>query len=353
MKNNFLKAVLVNFPLLFLCGTGNAQNFGPWQTPINLGSVVNSACNDMHPALSKDSLTLIFSSNRPFDHVAASTTDCLPALHLWGTQRATVDSPWPAPQPLPIDLPANSPYEDHAPNLTTDGHWLLFHSQRAGDSQHPSCNGGRYRELWVSHRSDKSDLFDWEAPINLGCTVNLPFADDAGPNIFEDQATGTIYLYFTRDLIPLGPGTDPAGNGYDIYVSTCTADLSSCFVQQLWNSAAFEANLSSPLRDTRTGIRHRDGLEMLITSNRAGTTGGLDTWVSRRSSVQDPWSTLVNLNVDNVDKGGAANLNSTANDGGPVLSWDATTMIFYSARAGGFGGSDLYVSTRQKVPGLY
>jgi len=32
-------------------------------------------------------------------------------------------------------------------------------------------------------------------------------------------------------------------------------------------------------------IRRRDGLEMIVTSNRAGTVRGLDLWVSTRDSV--------------------------------------------------------------------
>jgi len=351
MKMNFLKAVIVNLALLSIPWNAGAQDFGPWQTPTNLGSTVNSRCNEMHPTLSKDGLTLIFSSNRPFDHVSVSTADCLPALHLWGAQRAAIGDPWSAPQPLPIDLPAASHFEDHAPNLSTDGHWLIFHSQRPGDTDHPSCNGGGYRELWASHRQDSRNLLGWETPVNLGCTLNIPFADDAGPNIWEDSASGAILLYFTRDLTPLGPGTDAAGNGFDVYVTSCTSDISSCIRQNLWNAAAFEANLSSSARDTRTGIRRRDGLEMLITTNRAGSVGNLDLWVSSRASALDAWPAPVDLNLDNADKGGASIPNSTANDGGGVLSWDGETMFFYSNKAGGYGGNDLYITTRQKSRG--
>jgi WD40-like Beta Propeller Repeat len=78
--------------------------------------------------------------------------------------------------------------------------------------------------------------------------------------------------------------------------------------------------------------------------------GSLDLWVSTRDSARDPWSIAIDLNNDNVNKGGAAVVNSTANDGAPALSWDAQIVIFYSNKAGGLGGNDLYVSTRQKQP---
>lgn len=345
MKSNFLKAVFVIIGLLSLSWMAGAQSFGPWQAPTNAGSVLNSACNDLHPTLSRDGLTLIFSSTRPFDHVATSTTDCLHAIHLWGSQRASVDSPWTAPVPLSIDLPADSPFEDHGPNISGDGHWLFFHSQRPGDSTNPSCNGGGYRELWASHRQNNSDLQGWETPVNLGCTLNFLGADDAGPNVWEDSATGVIYLYFTRNLTPLD------GDGFDIYVTNCTSDISNCIKNQLWAPGIFDANLSSPTRDTRTGIRRRDGLEMLITTNRAGSLGGLDIWVSSRASANDPWSAPLNLNVENLDKGGTTDLNTSFNDAAPALSDDGETMLFYSNRPGGYGGTDLCVTTRQKVHG--
>jgi len=35
--------------------------------------------------------------------------------------------------------------------------------------------------------------------------------------------------------------------------------------------------------------------------------------------------------------------------GAPALSWDGTTLYFYSDRPGGFGGRDLYFATRRKL----
>lgn len=326
------------FCALLISGTAAAQEFGPWSAPVNLGPSINSNCNDQHPALSKDGLTLVFASNR-----GANPTDpCLPVVHLWVSQRDSQDSQWQVPQPLTmLNSPFSSTYEDMAANFSTDGHWLFFHSQRPSDC----VPAGGIRQLWAAHRRNKRNDFGWEAPINLGCALNGP-TDDAGPTLFQDDETGTLYLYFTRDLTP--PTIDPAGLGFDIYLSTCTADLDSCNRQQLWSAGTYAPELSSPLRDTRTAIRRRDGLEIIVTSNRTGTVGNLDLWVSTRASVQDSWSLPINLNDDNVNKGGAPVLNTTANDGAAALSWDGQTMVFYSSVAGGLGGNDLYISTRQR-----
>jgi hypothetical protein len=359
MKTYSTKSLLIAIAILMAATTANAQEFGPWSTPANLGPIINSACNDMHPTLSRDALSVIFSSDRP----PIPGHPCLAALHLWVAQRDSLDGPWETPQPLTmLNSPDDSLYEEHAPNLTPDGHWLFFHSQRPSDC----VPAGGIRQLWAAHRHDKRNDFGWEAPINLGCRLNGPNADGgnlfdhAGPNFFEDDTTGILYLYFTGDLIP--PNLDPPGNGFDIYLSTCTADLDRCNRQQLWSSGTLIPQLSSPVRDTRSAIRRRDGLEMVISSNRRGTVGGLDLWVSTRASVQfaqDNWSSPVNVNQDNLDKctqlgidqGSCPAVNTIANDGAPALSWDGQTLMFFSNRAGGFGLNDLYMSTREKLTG--
>ena len=343
--------MVIVLPMIFMvvaqltvfCIAAGAQQFGPWSAPVSLGSTVNSACDDMHPTLSKDGLSVIFSSTRPQN---PKLTTCDAALHLWVSQRDSLDSPWQTPQPLTmLNSPDNSPNQDHAPYLTTDGHWLLFHSGRAEGS----CNGGGRLELWAVHRQDKRNDFGWETPINLGCTLNIGGTDDAGPNFWEDDKTGILYLYFTRNLTPANP------NGYDIYLSTCTADLDSCNRELLWSPGVYLPELSSAVRDTRTGIRRRDGLEMFVTSNRPGTVGMLDVWVSTRDSAQDSWNILVDINQDNLNKCNQLGispcpvLSTTANDGAPALSWDGQTLIFYSNRPGGSGGNDLYTSTRTKL----
>jgi hypothetical protein len=327
----------VALSILFLaCAAASAQQFGPWSAPLNLGPTVNSASDDMHPTLSKDGLSLIFSSTRPGG---------AGGIDLWVSQRDSLDSPWQTPQNITA---LNTPFDDHAPSITTDGHWLFFYSTRPG-----GCSAGARQELWAAHRQNKRDDFGWESPINLGCTLNVPGTDNGAPNFWEDDITGTLYLYFARDLTPAN------SNGFDIYVSTCTSDLASCNQQQLWGPAVRVTELNSPLRDTRTAISRRDGLEIVVTSNRAGSVGGLDLWLSSRASVQDPWSIPINVNLDNRDKCSQLGMdpascpivNTAANDGAAALSWDGQTMIFYSNRPGGHGGNDLYMSTRQKLTG--
>ena len=58
----------------------------------------------------------------------------------------------------------------------------------------------------------------------------------------------------------------------------------------------------------------------------------------------------MNLNLVNQQLGGPA-INSAAFDGAPALSFDGTTLYFFSERLGGFGKRDLYVTTRARLGG--
>src|SRR2546426_3456585 len=179
--------------------------------------------------------------------------------------------------------------------------------------------------LFVSRRQDKRDDFGWEPAENLGCVVNSPFADN-GPTIFEDDATGITTLYFNSPR--------PGGRGVDIYASTLQADGT-------FGPGVNVSELNSPFNDDRIAIR-RDGLEIFVSTNRPGGVGGQDIWVATRATTVDRWSPPVPLGQV---------VNSPYDDGSPALSFDGTELYFYSERPGGFGGRDLYVSTRARLGG--
>jgi len=123
------------------------------------------------------------------------------------------------------------------------------------------------------------------------------------------------------------------GSGH-IWVSTLGDD-------GLFGPAVLVPELSSQYNDTRMAIR-RDGLEFFLASTRPnGRIGKNDIWVSTRDSTLELWSTPVNL-------GSTINYPGYVT-GAPALSWDGTTLYFYSDRPGGLGGRDLYVATREKL----
>jgi len=351
-----------------------AQQFSPWSAPVELNNLTDSSgpcpavnstspdTNDTHPALSKDRLSLYFASTRGTDPVTGN-------YRLWFTTRSSLDSCWGAPMYLgdvvnDTRLVNGVQAINFAPNLTPDGHWLYFHSNRPG-----GCGGA---DLYVSYRAHESDNLGWESPINLGCTINTntppvnppnpscvinpntPTLGQAGPTYFEDVATGTHYLYFTQ----MPTGTSDAC--FDIYVSSCpaTADLAACNTQGLWGKGTPVDKLNSPVRDTRTAIR-RDGLEMILSTGRSGSLLSENLWVSTRPVVTEDqlnweipqpinceWQANVTAIIGSmsppspcppwnpIDPPGTPPattlfVNSAAFDGGPALSWDGTELYFF------------------------
>jgi Tol biopolymer transport system component len=283
--------------------------YSSWSAPVNLGPIVNSTGTESGAFISKDGLSLYFGSyNRPGGYGG---------FDIWVSQRSSVGESWGEPRNLGSIV--NTSGNEQTPTLSLDGHLLLF----ASDYPHPGYSGKL--DLYVSRRHNKRDDFGWRTPTNLGSGVNSPFAD-SGPALFEDDETGSFTLYFSSDRD--SPGTE------HIYASALQQN-------ETFGPALPVEALNSTLRDARPGIR-KDGLEMLLDSNRSGTIGGNDLYVSTRASTVEPWSTPVNL-------GGL--VNSSVLDARPALSFDGTELYFHSDRAGGFGLRNLYRSTRTKLKG--
>jgi hypothetical protein len=332
------------------------QQFSSWSAPVNLNNfvlndgticpaVINSTApdrNDTHPAISKDGLSLYFASTR-----VGGFGD----YDLWVSHRDSLDACWGAP--VNLGSPVNTSAREFAPNLSPDGHWLFFHSKR----QPGSCGNGAVQELWVAHREDPSNDLGWEAPINLGCAVNAVknptsglFTDSAGPNFF-DGGSGKLYLYFTRNTFP---GDQQA---FHIYISTCSADITTCNTQGLWDQGTPVNALNSLFRDTRTAIRH-DGLEMFLSSGRPSSLASENLWVSTRPAVtadQGNWLTPEPVNCDAKAVCAPWNpegplVNSDAFDGSPALSWDGTELYFFVSSPALFNTTSCTEGSAQESP---
>jgi hypothetical protein len=279
--------------------------FTEWTAPVNLGPVVNSSSTEAGVFITRDGLSLYFSSYRPGGYGS---------LDIWVAERASVEDNWGTPQNLGPDI--NTSSSETTPTVSVDGHWLYLASDRPGGL------GGQ--DLYVSRRHSTRDNFGWELPFNLGSGVNSTAAE-RGPALFEDDDTGTVSLYFSSARSG-GIGLE------DIYASTLQAD-------DTFGPAVLIPELSSASGDSNPAIR-RDGLEMFLGSARTGQLGGTDLWVSTRPTTLDPWSAPVNLGPV---------VNSAYLDFRPAISFDGTALYFHSARPGGIGEYDLYVTTRTRI----
>jgi Tol biopolymer transport system component len=289
------------------------DQFSGWSEPEHLGPPNRDGSAEQGASVSRDGLTLYFTSTRPGG---------LGGFDIWVSQRAREDEAW--GEPVNLGPAVNSPADDVGPALTSGGDLLFFQSNRPGSRQ---------IDLYVARRCTPQDDCDWRAAENLGPGVNSAVFDIT-PAPFEDDETGAITLYFASNR--------PGGLGrVDIYATTLEDDETLTF-----GPVVHVKELSSDQADQTPEVRW-DGLELFLASDRAGTLGGPDLWVATRASTSDPWSTPENL---------GAPINSPCLEAGPSLSSDATVLHFQSGRPRAVGDvactdNDLYTSTRTKLTG--
>ena len=156
----------------------------------------------------------------------------------------------------------------------------------------------------------------WDQPANLGANINSS-DQEWSPSVYTNSQ-GHEVLYFSSTR-PGGPGLQ------DIYASVG------------FGPAMLVPGLNTASDDARPNVRH-DGKEIVFDSTRPGTLGGPDLWTATRKSDDDAWGEPVHL----------TDLSSTAGDTRATLSWDGTFLLFGSARTGGEGEGDIYVSARTR-----
>jgi len=94
--------------------------------------------------------------------------------------------------------------------------------------------------------------------------------------------------------------------------------------------------INSSFLDANAGLSS-DAHTIYFVSARPGGLGGNDIWTSHRQCLSCDWEAPVNLGDP---------INSTAGEGAPTLSDDGRMLFFFSARPGGLGLADIYVSNR-------
>jgi hypothetical protein len=293
-----------------LAAVAQAMQFSAWAPAQKLDEVagnsseLNTPFLDGCPIQSPDGLSLYMASNRPGGQGL---------LDIWVARRGSTSAPFGAPENL--GSPVNSAADDFCPTPVRGG-GLFFVSREALPG---SCGLG---DIYFTRFNL---VHGWSEPVHLACAPEGPNStlDEQGPSYVE--VDGEALLYFSRS------SSSVTG---EIFVSTRLADGNfgpAAPVTELNDAAA---------NDIQPNVR-KDGRELVFSSNRSGTLGGQDVWVSTRDSVHDPWSAPVNL--------GQA-VNSDAAETRPSLSWDARELLF-GRSPGPEGMSDIYVATRDKLIG--
>ena len=299
----------------------SAASFTAWSEAQKIDEIagnsaaLNTPQIDGCPIQSPDGMSLYIASNRP-RYAGDTRTD----LDIWVAQRTSKDGPF--GDPVNAGEPINSLADDFCPTpVRGDGLFFVSRKVVAG----ASCGLG---DIYFTRRNP---VHGWSEPTNLGCAPNGPNTelDEMGPSYVETD--GQALLYFSSSRAGAQPGGLVPG---EIYVSEQVADGGfgpGSSVGGLNNATA---------NDIQPNVR-KDGREVVFSSNRGGGQGGQDIWASVRASVGDPWSVPVNL---------GPSTNTVASETRPSLSWNADQLLF-GRSPGPEGGSDIYVSTRDKVKG--
>jgi hypothetical protein len=265
-------------------------------------SELNTPSLDGCPIQAPDGLSLYMASNR--------TTGGLGGLDIWVAHRASRSDPWGAPENL--GAPVNSAFDDFCPTPIRGG-GLFFVSREALPG---ACGQG---DIYFTRHHPQ---LGWSEPEHLACAPEGPNSgvDEQGPSWVPAEGA----LYFSQ-----GAGAPPG----DIVRSVGVPGLA-------FGPALPVAALNDPMaNDIQPNVR-KDGLEMVFSSNRAGSAAQ-DIWTSTRSSLDGPWSAPVKV---------AGDINTGASESRPSLSWNARQLLF-GRSPGPEGSSDIYVTTRDKRKG--
>ena len=226
-----------------------ASTSDAWGPRVAFSAPINSPQLEANPSLSSDTLEFIFTSSR---------SGGLGKQDLYSSSRADRDSSWETVTPLRGEV--NSPYGESNAELSNDGLLLLYSSDRPG--------GLGSHDLWMSTR--KTETSDWGAAVHLGSTVNSS-AKDLEPAISSDRRV----LMFQSDR----PGT--LGK-HDLWMSIWSESTKN------WTTPV---NCGPPLNsqyEDRGPAFSVDGRMLIFHSDRPGTLGGEDLWMSRRVRKQPP-----------------------------------------------------------------
>ena len=234
----------------------------------------------------------------------------LVVIIMFGVRQVNADFTFGTPKNLGPTI--NSSHQETSACTSADGLSIVF--WRAATFDEPG-------EFWLSTRSSSS--VPWDAPINYGPwpeSLNLPIEN--------------VLSWFTADGLETPSGEKRTG-GYgnlDLWMYQREA------ADDDWGQPVNLGPVVNSTHDDSWPSISRDGLELYFMSyNRLGGYGNWDLWVTRRANRDAPWTEPENL---------GPMVNSGVLDKRPCLSPDGLILFFDSKRSGGYGSSDLYMTSR-------
>jgi len=307
LNANRMNVVIVGIVAIMVVRGGNVRADFTFGEAVNLGPTVNTSSPDVLDCISSDGLAIYLDSDRPGGYGL---------WDIWLTTREAIGDDWGAP--VNLGPPINTNYDDAAACISSDGLELYFQSNR------PGGYGGW--DIWKTTRetSERNPEGYWSEPQNLGPLVNSSYWDGLPWLSFD----GLELYYYSRNRTG-GYGHD------DIWISRRET------INSPWEAPINLGPVINSSASESCSFVSSDGLLLLLCEDvqsplRPGGFGNGDIWLTRRASVNDPWSNLLNL---------GPMVNTSSYDGAPRISPDGSMLYFCSERPGGFGGEiygDIY-----------
>lgn len=209
----------------------------------------------------------------------------------------------------------NSTYIEHSPIISPDGKFLFFSRQ-----YHPDNLGGAEdpEDIWYSEWDEVKS--EWSIAKNAGPPLN-----NEGPNFVASvtQEEGETVLLLGNQY----------GKKGKMYAGASTSKL----VEGKWAvpeniEITNDYNYSNRVDYSLSA----DGKIMIISAERDDTYGGRDLYYSVKEG-KTTWSEPKSLGGD---------LNTASDEAAPFLTNDNKTLYFSTKGISGYGGSDIFVTTR-------
>ncbi len=216
-------------------------------------------------------------------------------------------------KPINMGTEINSPFDDYWPMLSADGKKLYTTKNILRNRQLEPTRDNLSEDFFVNYKINDST---WSQTYNMGRPLNTP-NNEGAPSISADGQT----FVFT------GCNRNDGKGKCDLYISHRQA--------QGWSEPK---NMGSPINTNaleRQPSLSPDGKTLYFTSDRPGTDGLEDLWVSHFDGTN--WSTPINL---------GDSINSHGIEWAPFIHPDGKTLYFVSDGHFGLGGLDIYKSTR-------
>lgn len=268
--------------------------FAAWQTPVNLGSRINTTYDDGNPTLTTDNKLMVFHSQRSGGY---GNDD------LWRSRYAS--GSWQTPQNLGTNV--NTSTTEATAFIARNNTILYFSSNTFGGY-------GGQDIYWCTFINGVPGT-----KTNIGSPVNSS-ATEIYPVLTRDENT----FYFASTRLP-------RYGQHDIWVSTKSGGK--------WQTPV---NLGSVINTSGQEFPmwiSDAGNTLVFSSDRSGTRGGYDLWYSVKSGGS--WGAPVNF---------GSTINTTRNDIGCAFTCNHGGIggyMYFSTydRLGGQGGKDIWRST--------